>query len=81
MHFRFPLLLEGGVDHCQEAFRRCGIHVRRGVDKLLHRLVGTPDNEFPIAVAHYSTTVSLPIYPALQPIQVEACVQAISAIL
>ncbi len=81
MYFRFPLHRTGGVDRCQEAFRRHGIHVRRGVDRLLHRLMGTPDSEFPTAVAHFSTTVSLPIYPALHPHEIETCARAIAAIL
>lgn len=81
MFFRFPLKHPGGLDRCQAEFLSRGIHVRRGVDKLLHRMRGSSDVQFPMAVAHFSTTVSLPIYPALDNDQQENCLQAASAIL
>jgi len=65
MHFRFPLQRAGGLDACAAHFATRGIHVRRGVDALLHRLLGLSDHDFPIAVGLIAATVSLPIYPAL----------------
>jgi UDP-4-amino-4-deoxy-L-arabinose-oxoglutarate aminotransferase len=65
MWFRFPLLVPGGLDGCGEAFASRGIYVRRGVNRLLHRLLGLPDERFPNAVRLFQQTVSLPIYPAL----------------
>ncbi len=65
MWYRFPLRVPGGIDRWQAAFYRAGIHVRRGVDRLLHRLLKLPDERFPISVRHFEETVSLPIYPAL----------------
>jgi dTDP-4-amino-4,6-dideoxygalactose transaminase len=49
----------------ETAFLERGVHVRRGVDTLLHRRSGGADRNFPCAVRHFETVVSLPIYPAL----------------
>jgi UDP-4-amino-4-deoxy-L-arabinose-oxoglutarate aminotransferase len=81
MFFRFPLRRTGGLDQCQADFKRRGIHVRRGVDLLLHRLLEIPDAQFPSAMANFSTTVSLPIYPALGSTELENCLQAVTAVL
>lgn len=80
MFFRFPLRLAGGLVACQDAFYSLGVCVRRGVDELLHRRLGFSDSEFPEAVAHYATTVSLPIYPALTRHQESRCLDAIMSV-
>jgi UDP-4-amino-4-deoxy-L-arabinose-oxoglutarate aminotransferase len=76
MFFRFPLKVTGGVDAYQHRFARRNIAVRRGVDKLLHRLRGEPDDNFKVAVMLFETTISLPIYPALTDEEHARCVQA-----
>lgn len=81
MFFRFPLHLPGGLAACQQAFAELGVQVRKGVDELLHRGLGLPDTVFPLAVAHFDTTVSLPIYPALSVDQEARCVAAITQVL
>lgn len=80
MFFRFPLHRAGGLDRCQNDFLQRGIHARRGVDQLLHRLVGLGDAAFPRAVAHFNSTVSLPIYPALTDPDFNRCAEAARAI-
>lgn len=80
MHFRFPLTLPGGLEVYQPHFAEKHIHVRRGVDTLLHRLMTLPDAEFPTAVSLYNTTVSLPIYPALTDDEHAYCVKTAVAI-
>jgi perosamine synthetase len=75
MHFRFPLRIKGGVEACQAPFLERGVHVRRGVDCLLHRLLDLDDGLFPRAVELYNSTVSLPIYPALTATQQTHCLQ------
>lgn len=80
MAFRFPLHRAGGLDACQAAFAARGVHVRRGVDALLHRALGLPDTAFPRATAHFATTVSLPIYPALADAEFRACAAAARAV-
>jgi dTDP-4-amino-4,6-dideoxygalactose transaminase len=81
MFFRFPIKLPSGITECQSKFASYGVNVRRGVDKLLNRCIGQTDDEFPIAVMHYNTTVSLPIYPALTSSQEEQCINAIQQVL
>ncbi len=81
MFFRFPIKRAGGLESCQAAFQKSGIHVRRGVDELLHRLLGLPDAQFPSAVAHFFKTISLPIYPALDSTQMETVAATAARIL
>ncbi len=65
MFFRLPIKIEGGCLKYQPLFEKEKIHVRKGVDKLLHRFLKQEDKLFPIAVKLFNTTVSLPIYPAM----------------
>lgn len=76
MYFRFPLRAGGGAERYQARFAQRGVAVRRGVDKLLHRLRGLSDTRFPRSVEHFETTVSLPIYPSLDDEQLERCTRA-----
>lgn len=73
---RFLLRLEGGVEACGREFLARGVHVRSGVDRLNHRLLGLPDRDFPVATRLLETTVSLPLYAALTDGQHERCVAA-----
>jgi len=81
MFFRFPVRVRGGLESCQAAFLKDGIHVRKGVDELLHRTSNLADDDFPISVRHFDSTVSLPIYPALTPQEEDHCVERAAAIL
>ncbi len=65
--FRFPLRFSGGMkfEEIQQKFAKQEIVVRHGVDELLHRKCGLPDDEFPEAVMTFNETVSIPIYPRL----------------
>lgn len=80
MFFRFPLQLAGGLEAYQDAFSLVGVQVRKGVDELLHRQMGLPDTQFPNAVKHFETTLSLPIYPALTDDELARCEYAIDHI-
>jgi perosamine synthetase len=77
LFFRFPVLYEGAFSHIRSLFYEKGIHVRKGVDNLLHRMEGLPDDEFLKSVALFDETISLPIYPALsdneQSVIIDAC--------
>lgn len=77
MHFRFPVSCPGGLDAAQADFARHDIMVRRGVDELLHRVVGLPDRAFPVATELFETTVSIPIYPAMSDAGVALCAGAL----
>jgi UDP-4-amino-4-deoxy-L-arabinose-oxoglutarate aminotransferase len=78
MHFRFVMSSDGGVDASVAAFARRGIIVRRGVDELLHRIVGESDRRFPVATELFETTVSVPIYPALSDSDIATCADAVT---
>ena len=65
MFYRFALLSDGWVfDDMRAAFAQYGVHVRRGVDALLHDRYGEA-RDFPIAESLFKGTVSIPLYPAL----------------
>lgn len=80
MFFRFPLLFGAGFVAAEEQFRKQGVIVRRGVDRLLHRMLGLSDEPFPNAVRLFETTVSLPIYPALEDHEVRIVASAAEAL-
>jgi dTDP-4-amino-4,6-dideoxygalactose transaminase len=61
--FRFAVRSRLPFEQALGAFAARGIHVRRGVDRLLHRPGDKAD--FPMAERLYAETVSLPIYPSL----------------
>lgn len=63
--FRFVLQVESEFDGLQQQFAREGIHLRRGVDKLLHRDEGLSDAQFATATSLWNETISIPYYPAL----------------
>ncbi len=65
MFYRFPIEVDGGLARYGPLFARKGIHVRRGVDELVHRHANLPDKDFQGSVALYKRTVSLPLYPAM----------------
>jgi UDP-4-amino-4-deoxy-L-arabinose-oxoglutarate aminotransferase len=65
MFFRFPVRWPGEFATIQGRFRDKGIHVRRGVDVLLHRVLGLESDSFPVAEKLFTETVSIPIYPTL----------------
>lgn len=81
MFFRFPIQIQGGLEVCQTAFKQRGVHVRRGVDVLLHRKMRLSDDLFPTAVKLFNSTVSIPIYPALSHEQELCCVDAMKDVL
>jgi hypothetical protein len=80
MFFRFPLRVEGGLTACESYFASAGVTVRRGVDRLLHRLVGLSDERYPVATNLFASTVSLPIYPALKDPEHDRCIDVARAL-
>lgn len=65
--FRFPLTLPPGVEpgYLRHAMAAAGVQVRQPVDALLHRALRLPAARFPAAERAFASTLSLPIYPAL----------------
>jgi dTDP-4-amino-4,6-dideoxygalactose transaminase len=80
MHFRFVLRAPGGLQAHGEHFLKRGIAVRRGVDELLHRVMGLPDESFPEATSHFNTTISTPIHPAMSEEEVDRCAEALASL-
>jgi UDP-4-amino-4-deoxy-L-arabinose-oxoglutarate aminotransferase len=78
--FRFPVRVQKDFETSQQQFNQYNIHVRRGVDNLLHRLLGLDKNLFPIAERLFTETVSLPIYPALSNEEIKKIVLACQTI-
>jgi dTDP-4-amino-4,6-dideoxygalactose transaminase len=80
MHFRYVVSVAGGLEKVAAQFAEHGVAVRKGVDELMHRLAGLPDAQFPVAVRHFETSVSLPLYPALTEEEIKTCVGAAQAV-
>jgi dTDP-4-amino-4,6-dideoxygalactose transaminase len=74
--FRFVVRMAGGLERVQAKFLERGVHVRRGVDELLHRICNLNDDAFPNAIKAFNSAVSLPIYPALTKAEREQCIKA-----
>lgn len=74
--FRFPVRVQGDFNVYQRRFEALKIHVRRGVDNLLHRAVGLERHDFPVAEKLLSETVSIPIYPALEDKELQEVISA-----
>jgi len=77
MFFRLPVRIEGGCEKYRPLFEQEKIHVRPGVDKLLHRMLGKSDNAFPVSVELFDTTVSVPLYPSLQEEEINRCLASL----
>lgn len=75
MHYRYVLTSKGDWNAIQQAYLEQGIHVRKGVDSLLHRQLGLSDAAFPNAVQAFETAVSIPILPQLTQNQAEHIVE------
>lgn len=75
--YRFPIRTALPFKAIKAAFYERGIHVRRGVDALLHRYLGLKPEHYPVSEACYEETVCLPLYPALEDSEIwhiiEAC--------
>lgn len=77
--FRFPLRCGAGFDAIAAHFAARGVTVRRGVDDLIHRRLGWPDEGFAGCLLRYATTVSVPLYPALSDPEVDRICAALRA--
>ena len=76
--FRFPIRIKKmDFEAAKKKFFNDGIHIRRGVDALLHRENGFEDKDFPAATGLFNETVSIPIYPALNEEEQKKVIEAI----
>ncbi len=63
--YTFRLRSDTSFEAAARYFASRGVHLRRGVDALLHRGAGLDDRRFPGACALFSHNASVPFYPAL----------------
>jgi len=74
--FRFPIRIKNlDYDNVKNWYLEKGIHVRRGVDELLHRRLGFADEGYHNTAIYFNETLSLPIYPALTDSEIEYIAQ------
>ena len=59
------IIIDGGLDECENYFISRRITVRHETGGLVHRMMGLPDKDFPKAVERWNTVVSLPNHPDL----------------
>jgi len=76
--FRMPITIPEGTDfgQLQQRYAAAGVHVRRGVDALLHRGLGMADTQYPGAAEAFRRTLSLPIWPGMSEAQVTRVLEA-----
>jgi len=74
--FRFPVFGDIDFPAVRQVMAERGIHVRSGVDALIHRPMGLHDDDFPNAMAAFVGTCCIPIYPALTDGEIEAIIAA-----
>ncbi len=75
MFFRYVLKSQGEWEQIRESYLEHGVHVRKGVDSLLHRQYGFSDVEFPNATQLFEQAVSIPILPQLTDEQVNRIIE------
>lgn len=72
--FRFPIRIKGAFNMFESEFEKQGVTVRRGVDTLLHRVMRLDPQDFCMAEQLYNETLSIPIYPALSPQEINTVI-------
>jgi len=78
MYFRYVVKTRRTFSSNAKKFEKEGIVVRRGVDLLLHHLIGKKAYEFKNADFLFNHTISLPIYPALKQKEIRCICRAIN---
>jgi UDP-4-amino-4-deoxy-L-arabinose-oxoglutarate aminotransferase len=81
LFFRFPIRTSGDFDQMRAEFAAHGVHVRRGVDTLLHRSAGIEASRFPNAERLFRETLSIPLYPALSDAEADRVIAAAAKVL
>lgn len=66
-NFLFRYILKGNLnfDDLKINFYKNGVHIRRGVDQLLHRKLNLDDSSFKESVNLFNNVISIPFYPSL----------------
>lgn len=78
MKFRYLLKIRTSHMQARTAFAAAGIHVRQGIDHLIHRDMGLDDARFPNAVSLFSNTLSIPLLPQMTDEQVAHVITTIN---
>jgi UDP-4-amino-4-deoxy-L-arabinose-oxoglutarate aminotransferase len=75
--FRFPLRINVRSEEFQTKIAKSNVHIRKGVDSLLHRELGLSDSNYPNAIKAYNETISIPFYPALSDAECDEVIKVI----
>jgi dTDP-4-amino-4,6-dideoxygalactose transaminase len=79
---RMPLLLGPGIPvGLFDSFASRDVTVRLGVDNLIHRKLGLPDEQFPNAILAFDQTLSAPFHPSLSDAEADRVASALAALL
>ena len=82
LFFRFPLKIKNlHFESVRQHYLLRGVQVRRGVDAILHRLTGLPDEAFPNTTKHFNETLSIPLYPSLDEKEIDSITKITKEIL
>ena len=64
-YFRFAVLINGDFEKVKDKFFDDKVIVRKGVDNLLHKILGFDDTKFAQSLQIFKNLISLPFYPSL----------------
>ena len=76
--FRYPIISDRPFAQVQDWFSKQSIHVRRGVDALLHSEMELDDERFPNACHLWRSTISVPFFPGLSCAEVDRVVEVLA---
>ncbi len=71
IYYRYPIRVKLPVKEAIDLYQKQGIEVKKPVYKPLHHYLNLDKGGFPNTEEVYKNTVSVPIYPTLQPSQVD----------
>ena len=79
--FRFVVTVpRQSFEVVRHKFARRGVTVRKGVDELLHRLMGLSDRDFPFATELFEQTISVPFYPSLTILEIKKITDSLALV-
>lgn len=79
--FRFLLYGDFDFEHIRKEAEKSGIHIRRGVDTLLHDILNLNSRKFLNAETFFKRTLSIPIYPSLTTAECKVVVDVLKNII
>ncbi len=79
--FRFLLYGDFDFEYIRKEAEKSGVHIRKGVDTLLHNILNLNSGKFLNAETFFKKTLSIPIYPSLTTAECKVVVDVLTNII